>query len=155
MNVTHILVPVDDSKTAERAVDRAAELAAAFAAKITLLHAWEPLYAFGPIVGGAMITTETGNMPLAQHVSESAKRTLDHQHGRLKSLPLSVVPRLVEGSAKVAIRDALEEGTFDLVVMGTHGRTGLARMALGSVAEWVVRHSKIPVMTVRSQALAS
>lgn len=54
------------------------------------------------------------------------------------------------GPPYATILAAIEEGNYDLVVMGTHGRTGLAHFLLGSVTERVLRHSKVPVLTVRA-----
>jgi nucleotide-binding universal stress UspA family protein len=56
-----------------------------------------------------------------------------------------------EGMPRAAILDVAREVGADLIVMGTHGRTGLTHVVFGSVAEHVVRHSRIPVLTVRQQ----
>jgi nucleotide-binding universal stress UspA family protein len=58
--------------------------------------------------------------------------------------------RLEAGPARQAIVESAAAGGYDLIVIGTHGRTGLAHVVLGSVAEWVVRHAPVPVLTVRS-----
>lgn len=152
MNVTSILVPVDRSTCASTAVQRAAQLAEIFGAKITLLHAWEPLYELGAVMGAATIATVDGEVPLVKHIADEAKKTLDEHKARLassSSRPLEITAKLVEGAPKEAIRDALDSGNFDLVVMGTHGRAGFSHLMMGSIAEWVVRQAPVPVMTVR------
>ncbi len=152
MNPTNILVPVDRSACAEAAVDRAAQLAELFGARLTLLHAWEPLYELGAVMGAATIATVEGQVPLVQHIAAEARRTLEEHRDRLASRPITVAGRLAEGAPKEVIRDALDTGSYDLVVMGTHGRTGLSHVMMGSIAEWVVRHASVPVMTVRGAA---
>jgi nucleotide-binding universal stress UspA family protein len=155
MKLAHILVPVDRSPSSAEAVERAAQLAAHSGARITLLHAWEPLYAWGPFMGAAMVSTDAGNVPLAKHIVEEAQRTLAEHKNRLAQHPLEVKTELVEAPPKNAIRDALNKERFDLVVMATHGRTGFARVTMGSIAEWVVRHSPVPVLTVRGPSPAA
>lgn len=152
MNVTSILVPVDRSLCAEAAADRAVQLAEIFGAKLTLLHAWEPLYELGAVMGAATITTVDGEVPLVKHIADEAKKTLDDHKSRLGAHSVKVAAKLVEGAPKEAIRNALASGDFDLVVMGTHGRTGLSHMMMGSIAEWVVRQASVPVMTIRRDA---
>lgn len=152
MNVTSILVPVDRSLCSEAAVDRAVQLAEIFGAKLTLLHAWEPLYELGAVMGAATIATVDGEVPLVKHIANEARKTLDEHKSRLSARAVKVMAKLVEGAPKEAIRDALVSGDFDLVVMGTHGRTGLSHVMMGSIAEWVVRQAQVPVMTIRRDA---
>ncbi len=149
MTPSHILVPVDRSSCAETAVDCAAALAEQLDVPITLLHAWEPLYELGVVMGAATIATGEGDIPLAQHIAEEARKTLEHHQRRLAERQLTVHARLAEGPTKQVIEDAIATSEFDLIVMGTHGRTGLSHVMMGSVAEWVVRTSTIPVITIR------
>ncbi len=150
MNPTRILVPVDSSACATAAVDCALAVADLYDAPVTLLHAWEPVYELGVVLGAATIATQAGEISLTQHIAEEAEKTLNAHRDRLSESQIVVDTRLVEGAPKAAIRDALDTGEFDLVVMGTHGRTGLSHVVMGSVAEWVVRHAPVPVMTIRS-----
>lgn len=150
----HILVPVDRSDCSEAAVDCAAAVARLYEASITLLHAWEPLHELGLVASAATISTTEGQVPLVQHIAEEAEKTLVAHRARLADHPLEVRSKLVDGAPRQAIRDALATGEFDLVVLGTHGRTGLSHMMMGSVAEWVVRHASIPVMTAHAPAVA-
>jgi nucleotide-binding universal stress UspA family protein len=64
---------------------------------------------------------------------------------------LSVVSEIVEGSPFEEILDYVTEYSIDMVIMGTHGRTGLDRIVMGSVAERVVRRSPVPVLTIRGE----
>lgn len=149
-----ILVPVDGSKCSEAAVDHAAVLAELFDAPITLLHAWEPLYELGVVMGAATIATADGTIPLVQHIADEARKVLERHAERLSSCKATVHKKLAEGPTRQVIRDVLDCGEHDMVVMGTHGRTGLSHLMMGSLAEWVVRHAPVPVMTIRAEAPA-
>ncbi len=141
-DIRSILVPVDFSKPSRAGLDLALELARRFEAKLTLLHVWGlPVYAFpeGSFFGPEVLT----------RLSSAAQDAVD----RLK---LEVGGRGVEVSAVSAMGTPTEEiverakaGGFGLIVMGTHGRTGLPHVVLGSVAERVVRLAPCPVLTVR------
>jgi nucleotide-binding universal stress UspA family protein len=150
MDPRRILVPVDRSEFAEAAVDCAVAIAELFDIPITLMHAWEPLYELGVVMGAAKIDTPEGRVPLAEHIADEAKKTLQDHVERLDDGKVKVAARLVEGPPKQAILDTLAGDEFDLVVMGTHGRTGFAHALMGSITEAIVRASPIPVMTVHA-----
>jgi nucleotide-binding universal stress UspA family protein len=88
---------------------------------------------------------------LAEHTRSEAERGMKEflercgAAGRAK-----LTSRVLPGPAYQVIVSAAEEGAFDLIAMGTHGRTGISHLVLGSVAEKVVRHAKCPVLTVRA-----
>jgi len=136
-----ILVPVDFEEGSERALDVAHDLATRLGARLVLLHAYTlPVYAYP---GMAPIQAPT----LDTEIEAAAKQALGVLAARWES------PRtlLRQGDPATVILDAIEELEPALVVMGTHGRRGLQRLVLGSVAEHVARRSKVPVMTVRPQ----
>lgn len=141
--IKRILVPVDFSNCSRAALDYAAYLANTFDASIDVLHVHEPSY----LVGDVMVT---GNPPklLSEYIQERAQESLDHMLARLDT-PAKVTPRFVEGPVDREILRAVEDEEFDLVVMGTHGRTGLSHFLIGSIAEKVLRKSACPVLTVR------
>lgn len=147
-----ILVPVDFSDCSVAAVDYAAFLAQHLEASVELVHAWHAPYDLGPFLGQLVINDpDTGEeRSLAEFVERQAREALDRTVGRLTDQGLTVSARLVEGTPKRAIVRAVEEGDYDMVVLGTHGRTGLAHVLMGSVAEWVLRHVAVPVVTVRA-----
>jgi nucleotide-binding universal stress UspA family protein len=138
MTIKHILVPTDFSETSERAVSYAVELASTFGAKITLLHVWSV-----PNTGYA----EALSWPI-DAMERAAKKTLDEARASLVKRHAATDAVLREGIEWREITDLVKERGVDLVVMGTHGRRGLPRLVLGSVAEKVVRLSPVPVLTI-------
>lgn len=146
-----ILVPVDFSEGAQPALALAATMARKFGASIDLLHVWQPppLIPF-PV---AVVPSASESMPvnmeeLARTTAGALMKTLVEQ---LRDQGIAEVhSRVAIGSPAHEIVELAELGHFDLVVMGTHGRTGVAHAVLGSVAEKVVRRAKCPVLTVRA-----
>ncbi len=137
-----ILVATDFSEPAGRAVERACDLARRFDAALHVVHVWEaPL-----IVGGAIAGYDTDWVTL---VEESARSRLSAVVGGLEGSGVVVTSTLCSGAAWDRIVALVPEHGADLVVVGTHGRTGLSRAFMGSVAERVVRHSPVAVLTVR------
>lgn len=140
--IHRILCPVDFSESSERAADYAVALARQLGAGVHFLHAWQmPVYAFPD---GAVIL---GPDVVAQITSELQK-SLDALVERHRQPELAVEGHLAQGLPDREIVRAAEELGCELIVMGTHGRTGLPHLFLGSVAERVVRTSPIPVLTV-------
>lgn len=149
--IKKILVPVDFSSCSAQAVDYALFVAKTFDAHVDLMHAWQPPYEFGPLLGTVTLRdpeteTETSYTEFIEKQASTALTTLVAQ---LAQKGATVGHRLEPGPAKRAIIEAAAAGAYDLIIIGTHGRTGLAHTFLGSVAEWVVRHATIPVLTVR------
>ena len=137
--VRRILTPIDFSEGSEHALRYALELAEKLRAEVHALHAYQqPIYV---LPEGAM---DPGTLP-EEEVAQAARERLDRFEARHDRVERSL---LREGPAARCIVDAAEELGADLIVMGTHGRTGLARMLIGSVAERVVRTSTVPVLTV-------
>jgi nucleotide-binding universal stress UspA family protein len=142
MNFSNILVPTDFSETARHACDLSVEVARAFDAKITLVHAYElPAYAYS----GLGVTEVDFFTP----IEDAARKQLEDEEKRVLLLWPNLVARFRRGPPWQQILRCSEEESADLIVMGTHGRTGLSHALLGSVAEKVVRLAKVPVMTVR------
>jgi len=137
-----ILVPVDLSDTTAAVVDFAGGLADHFGAQLTLLHVWE----LPPFAQSESLQVVAGpdRKPLADHVRQEAAAEL------AKLLPdrTDVTRKVVIGNSTEDIVHTATSGGFDLVVIGTHGRGGLAHIALGSVAERVLRRSPVPVLVV-------
>jgi universal stress protein A len=141
---TQILVPIDFSDTAGKALDYAAALAARLDATLHLVNAIGLPAAGVPEIGLAY----TASM-IEQMTSENQK-ALDALATATRA-KAKVAPALVRmGDARDVILQVAEEVGANLIVMGTHGRRGLSRALLGSVAETVVRHAPIPVLTVRA-----
>lgn len=139
-----ILVPTDFSAAAETALGQALALASKLGAKVVLLHA----YAL-PIIGfpdGALIPSAT----IASRIISDAEKELAAFVARFGESGVEVVPLLKQADPREAILAAVHDLPADLVVMGTHGRRGIARALIGSVAEAIVRVSPVPVMTVHA-----
>lgn len=145
MNVEfqNILLPTDFGDAAARAADLAVSLARTCDGTITLLHVYElpPVYGYGEA-----LAWPTGDF------AREAQRSLDAAVVRLKERYPRVQGLLETGRPSERIAAVVEARKPDLVVMGTHGRRGLAHAFLGSVAEKVVRRSVVPVLTVGPHA---
>ena len=143
-----ILVPLDFSTTSLAALDTAIELAARFGASFELLHAWEPPPVYGPdalVAGGALLYGE-----LEDHTRRAAGKEMQDLVERLRKRGLhDVRAHLERGAPTSVILDVAARSGCDLIVMGTHGRTGFSRFVAGSVAEKVVRLAPVPVLTIR------
>jgi len=139
--VKKILVAIDFSEQSEQALGWAKCFAGTFGAKLVLLHV---INIFSLAQTGALMT---GMDPLCT-IREQVIKNMD----KLKSAFPDAEMLVREASPRPAIVEAAVELNCHLIVMGTHGRSGLAHLLLGSVAEYVVRHSKVPVLTVRTPA---
>lgn len=140
-----ILVPHDLSPPATYALRVAAELAARHDGRITLLHVLTPFYT-GP---GYPTQDEIAWTPPAEIAREREARLAEVAKKALGAAAAKrVTCRAVMGDAVPAILAAAKRA--DVIVMSTLGRTGLAHLLIGSVAEKVVRHAPVPVLTVRA-----
>lgn len=138
-----ILVPTDFSPCAEEALGVAIEVAKKFESQITLAHAVEPpTYAYVGMMGAVDLVTPL--QEAAREMMKTAFASLKQRWDRSECV-------LLFGTAGAELLAAIDKHRIDLVVIGTHGRTGLSHALLGSVAERVVRTAPVPVLTVRSQ----
>ncbi|TMQ07606.1 MAG: universal stress protein [Deltaproteobacteria bacterium] len=143
MAFQRILCPVDFSPGSQQAMRIAAELANEHDAELALLHAWYlPPVAFS---GEYMYPAD-----VVQQLSDEAQRGIEAAVAEARALGVRrVTSQLLSGVPWQQIVDAARrDPAVGLIVIGTHGRSGLARVLLGSVAEMVVRHAPCPVMTV-------
>ncbi len=142
--IRKILLAVDFGAASEAATLRATELARVFDAEITVLHVYEaPVYAY-PHPPHPLLDVDAISASLerrAQAGVDVIVRQIAHHTGRVSGF-------VRQGSAWRNINDVAREVDADLVVMGTHGRTGVDRVLIGSVAEKVVRTSPVPVLIV-------
>ncbi len=138
-----ILCAVDFSAGSKQALATAVRLANESAAELVIVHAWNvPPLAFG---GEVMFAPS-----LVQDVADAAAAGLADALGDAQRAGAKLAStRLMNGVPWSEIVELLEHQAFDLAVIGTHGRTGLSRVLLGSVAEKIVRHAPCPVLTVR------
>jgi nucleotide-binding universal stress UspA family protein len=140
-----VLVPTDFGEASSRAVDLAITLAEKFESHVTLVHSTAlPTSALSAYAEGLYWPTE--------EMSRAAQKELDAAVSKARRRYPSAEGVLVNLEPWQAILDLAEKDRADLIVMGTHGRKGISRVFLGSVAERVVRFSRIPVMTVSGRA---
>jgi nucleotide-binding universal stress UspA family protein len=142
----HILCGTDFSEPSEHAVRTAASLAKLLGARVTIVHVLDPHTMSAPIP-----LPESATLGEAQkRMEETASGKLGDVRSRLLGGITTVDTRVVlDASAAHAVTHTAEQIGADLIVVGTHGRTGLAHLLIGSVAERVVRHAHCPVLTVR------
>src|SRR5215831_6125382 len=138
-----ILVATDFSDCAERALDHAVALADKLGAKIYLLHVIGVPTLGLPELGVALTTAMMESTVRANHAE------LDRIATRRSGANLETVLRT--GDARDVILDVARDVQADLIAMGTHGRRGVRRALIGSIAEGVVRAAPCPVLTVREQ----
>lgn len=144
LKVKSILVPVDFSESSTKALDYAVSFARQFGAKVTLLYVVEPV-----------ATPDFSAFPLSlenDQVARAARNKLQALCDA-RGLGTSIVERLVvrQGRAFHEIAEAARSLKSDLVIVSTHGYTGLKHAVLGSTAERVVRHAPCPVLVVRQR----
>ncbi len=145
-----ILVPVDFSECSRSALERAAVLAKSFDATIDIIHVWEAPAFIAP---EAMVGVAGNSQTLSQLAREHAERGLKEFVDAAREAGIAIGKGIVEqGDAAKVIVEVAERDDYDMIAIGTHGRTGLAHLLLGSVAEKVVRRSPRPVLTVRQPA---
>lgn len=146
IRIQKILLPTDFSNFSSVATKYACELAMRFDAELHVLHALEHHLSPTPDFGFGL--------DLPKYVSESrivAEKKLAGIVDSRWAAGRKVTYSLSEGSPKVEIIRYAREADIDLIVLSTHGRTGLSHVMLGSVAESVVRTAPCPVLTVRPE----
>jgi nucleotide-binding universal stress UspA family protein len=141
MNVNKILFPSDFSHTGDAALEMATALARDAGATLVIVHVEEHPMAYG---GGDVYygVAEPATADLLRMLEDikPADPQVPYQHRLITGTPASAIVRLAE------------DENIDMIVMGTHGRSGLSRLLMGSVAEAVVRHAKCPVLTYKQPA---
>lgn len=138
IDIKRILCPTDFSESANYALDYALSIASRHQAKIELLHVAECSIFEDEPVNDQGQTYEDKLRVRLQHIVDSTNRP-----------DIDVAVRVVEGTDHVEITKRAAQWPADLIVLGTHGRTGMKHLLIGSVAERVVRTAACPVCTVR------
>ena len=145
---THILVPTDFSGAAKLAVDAAALLAEELGARLTVVFVHDPDGLHSPAQIGF---SPSRRRDLGAQVLEADTKALEELRGEIVARAGDANVELVHHrSAAQGICEHADKIGADLIVIATHGRTGLKHLLIGSVAERVVRFSKVPVLTLRS-----
>lgn len=134
------LVPVDFEAASTKALGIAKDLASRMGGEVVLVHVYQlPVYTYPGLEPSLM----PGFHAEVTAAAERAGGALAQQEGNLRAV-------LRQGDPAVEILAAAEDLKATMIVMGTHGRQGLAHLILGSVAERVLRKSRLPVLSVRS-----
>lgn len=141
-----ILVAVDFSEGSKKATRMAASLANG--TPLDLLHVWDVPQFLAP---DALVAMPQDPRPVAELAVEQGEASMRTFASAMNAEGIEIgTTRVAQGNTADCICTSAEHGGYDLVVVGTHGRSGLSRVLLGSVAENVVRHSKVPVLSVRN-----
>ena len=147
--LSKVVLPLDGSELAERAIPHAVAFANAFGAGITILRSSSPTaYGFGYADYYAAQTYTD----ISSEVLSDVRDYVTSAVGRIQGMGVaSVEERTPEGNPGAAIIDEVGDDRTKLVVMTTHGRTGVGRWVLGSVTDRVIQHSAGPVMVIASK----
>ena len=143
---SRILVPVDGSSASQKGLAEAIELARGSRAQLMLVHVVDEL------VVGSSYDLSRVTPKVIESLREGGRQVLASALATAQQREVAVETRLLEtigGRAADQIVDAARQWPADLIVMGTHGRRGLRRLAMGSDAELVLRTSPVPVLLVR------
>ena len=143
----HLLVPIDGSPTADKALDEAIRLASGSGAKVTLLHVMDALSHMTGFESGTRYAEQI--LPLMRSAGENL---LAQAGQKVLAQGLKVECILItEGPGRVFehVADHARNNNVDLIVLGSHGRRGIGRALMGSDAEQIIRHAPVPVLVVR------
>jgi len=143
MQIQKILVPFDFSEHSEKALRWAVGIAQKWEAKISLLHVIPMFTYFPPTIGEGSLNIPQFEASMQKDMERKTKEVVAKEN---KEGQLEIESKVKVGEPFSDICLMAEEEKVDLIVMGSHGRTGFAHVLLGSVAERVVRHAPCPVL---------
>ena len=141
-----ILVPFDASDTATAGLRLALQFAKEQGAQVRIVHVIDDLLMISPAVYGASYDR------FAEQMREAAAGVLSLAQEVAREADVAVETRLVEAAGKMVgerVMQAAKQWPADVIVCGTHGRRGLRRIVLGSDAEFMVRHTTVPILLIR------
>lgn len=147
MKTRRILHPSDFSSASRRAFSRAVAMAKAERAQLLLVHVMTPVI---PLMGEGYISPKAYD-DMERSTRAYGQKEIDKLVAKAKAAGVRARALLLEGTAADRIVRAARSYRADIIVIGTHGRTGLARVFLGSVAERVVGTAPCPVLTVHGK----
>jgi nucleotide-binding universal stress UspA family protein len=146
MQIRSILLPTDFSDCGNYALQYASSLARTFGASIICVHVVEPMV---PSAGYSGVTEPLPIADITEQLEDSAERELPKIAEREECAGLEVEEVIAHGEAASEIVRVAKERNVDLIVVSSHGRTGLGRILFGSTAEAIVRHASCPVLVVK------
>lgn len=146
--IQHMLVPIDFSPCSRRAATYSLVLGGATGARIDFVYVWEPPVFLGPEFFESVAGERS--LSLSQVARGNALQSLEEFIDDLE-VPdnVSIHPRVASGRVHEEILDLARSESYDLIVMGTHGRKGLAHLLLGSETEKVIREASCPIVVIR------
>jgi nucleotide-binding universal stress UspA family protein len=148
--IRHILVPVDFSPPSKAALEFAVTLAERFDGSIDVLHVWEvPLYMAPEAIAGLPIKK---GQSLEEFYREKVDVEMKAFLAAYTECKVPIREKILRGDSWRSILETAENAKHDLIVMGTHGRRGLERVLMGSVAEKIVARAPCPVVTVHGSS---
>jgi nucleotide-binding universal stress UspA family protein len=142
-----ILVPVDGSPTSSRGLAEAVKLAVDQRARLLLLHVMSEAYINAVLLGGLY------NGDLLERLHTEGQTILDEARAKALAAGLEAETQFLEHASTQVGEGIVAEAVrwrADLIVMGTHGRRGVSRAIMGSDAEYVLRHTPVPVLLLRA-----
>jgi nucleotide-binding universal stress UspA family protein len=143
---SRILVPVDLSDGSQALIDYAIQFARPFNATLEIIHAWEPPQYVAPDL---LVAAPGWNSQSLEKVAvDAATKELTELVAKNRNAGPPMQHRVIVGEAASTVLRAAEEGKADLIIMGTHGRRGLPRLLMGSVAQKIVARAHCPVLTM-------
>ena len=143
-NVDRILCPTDFSKPSYEAIRVASDLASQFSAELVLVHVLTPSNNLPPY---ALANINWSSF--LKRIKEQAERSIEQVAHTKVPEDVHLRTKIVEGGAADEIVKTANDEHADMIVIATHGNTGIKHLVFGSVAEKVVRHASCPVLTVR------
>jgi len=144
--IRRVLVPTDFSPGADEALRWAVVLAEKFGAELVFLHVLD--LNLGALAG---LPSDVAAIPAVDELARLVRAEAADGMSKLAARYPKARTIILEGSPRSVIVQVAGEEAASLVVMGTHGRTGLSHVVFGSVAAHVVRHSRVPILTVREE----
>jgi nucleotide-binding universal stress UspA family protein len=146
--IRRILYATDYSKASSRALDQAVQLAKQNDAELLVVHVIEPVTPY--VTGDDYGSTEL-YLRLEETTKNDAQSSMQKLMQKLQKLKVNAKSLLLRGSTHDQIIKAAKSRKADMIVIGTHGRTGLSKLFMGSVASKVVSTAHCPVLTVRGK----
>jgi len=146
MQIRSILLPTDFSECASYALSYATSFARSSGAKLICVHVIEPIV---PTVGYSGLSEPLPVADISEQLEDTATRELPKIATHEECAGLDVEEVVAHGDAASEIVRVARERNVDLIVISSHGRTGLGRILFGSTAESVVRHAHCPVLVVK------
>ncbi|MGH2609738.1 MAG: universal stress protein [Tepidiformaceae bacterium] len=145
-----VLVPLDGSSLAEAILPYVEELSKKLGSELVLLHAVPPLESFLSVpIDPIAPPVGVDAVQIHEASTKAGAEYLAGVKARLESASIAATTVLVDGHGEAAILEYAEREAPSLIAMATHGRGGLSRMVMGSVADAIVRKSRLPVLLLR------